>query len=248
MYITIPTIATLTLLTILTKATLLAPHAQITTAPEHHLYPRQESYTCDTGYTSCTGWGGGCCPSDAPCTIIDGQPGCDAVCNGVVICGHLCCDIGYQCSADSLCVKEVYTVPVPSDPGWTLSAPAGTVTATATIATSAGGTGSSQSGSDIIYTIQTGMPTASSSPVFTSSGRVSSSRAASSSSVGGSSSPVTSPGVSSASASASSSSSGATSPVSSTKPVQTGGASVASALGGSSVLAWVLTLFFGIGL
>ncbi|KAJ5798647.1 uncharacterized protein N7503_006152 [Penicillium pulvis] len=94
-----------------TKAEFLAAHAQITAAPIYHvLHPRQDvSHICDSGYTSCVGWEG-CCPSGAACTVIDGQRGCDVACYGDVVCGHLCCNNGYACSANSFCVSSEYMV------------------------------------------------------------------------------------------------------------------------------------------
>ncbi|KAJ5992035.1 hypothetical protein N7451_007759 [Penicillium sp. IBT 35674x] len=94
-----------------TKAEYLAAHAQITAAPIYYaLQPRQDvSYYCDSGFSSCVGWEA-CCPFGAACTVIDGQRGCDAACYGDVVCGHLCCDDGYACSADSICVTSEYMV------------------------------------------------------------------------------------------------------------------------------------------
>lgn len=246
----IPTISSLSLLTLpilngLAQASFIDAHAKITAAPQYNpLQARQDFYyACETGYTSCIGWEDACCPQGAACAVISGQRVCDAECTGVKFCGHLCCDFGYQCSANNVCVKDVYTIGVPSD-SVTLSVPA--VTTSSSSSSSSGGGGQSESNG--IFTIlpwstttdETSVtPTASSTSIPTSSRTAPSSHAGSSSSVsGGTTPPVTSAGVSS--------SSGATTPASSTKPVQTGGASAASALYTSSVPVWMLVLFLGI--
>ncbi|CEJ55109.1 hypothetical protein PMG11_01384 [Penicillium brasilianum] len=226
-------ISTLALLT-LTNAKYLAAHAQITAGPQYHaLHARQGTYTCDSGYTSCVGWGA-CCTSGAPCTVINGQRGCDAVCNGVEVCGHLCCDIGFQCSANSFCVTEGYG-------GESAETIVTTSIVESVVTSSSASVSVSEENGDGTYTILPYTSTthaASNTPVSLAS---SSTIGSNSSAVGGSSSTGSSVGLSS-------SSGATTSPSSSATPVQTTGNSGVGTLERRLVMICMVVLFLGIAL
>ncbi|OOQ87387.1 hypothetical protein PEBR_17289 [Penicillium brasilianum] len=222
-------ISTLALLT-LTNANYLAAHAKITAAPQYHaLHARQDTYTCDSGYTSCVGWGA-CCPSGAPCTVIDGQRGCDAVCNGVEVCGHLCCDIGFQCSANSYCVTEGYG-----------GGSAETIATTSIVESIVTSSSVSEENGDGTYTILPYTSTTHAASSIQVSLTSSSTIGSNSSAVGGSSSTGSSVGLSSFSGTTTSGSPSAT-------PVQTTGNSGAGTLERRFVMICMVVLFLGIAL